>query len=737
MHEDAKENVSESLLSKAVCAVFPNAKKSNIRIPDSPSKQVKRKNSFRGLGINIKKKQGAELPFKQLVSLVPSDYFVISHTDSVLILGKLSDECFNGNPVLSRVEINPSGECKIYVGDSRIDLKNYFIRPTIKFCAWSFCAFFRCLNTIRLCCGYESDRSTGGIVGVTECYTHTKQTFKKSVLRHIYCERIVSLQANTDSCRKCSSLHYRAACKNEDATPDSPDICSIIRGIAPNIGENQLLLIESQLKSSNMSKYGMRWPKELISMSLGIYNRNPSSYRLLSQNGWLNLPSERLLSVYKNAVQQKPGIVTDMMQWMQQEALRQNVPPHGMYGGLIMDEMSIQEDLVIASDKTGQHLVGLSDSGKECFLMNSANSGCLDRQLANHVLQYFFHGLSGFRWPFANYPNNQASPAELFVTAWKCIEALEDYGFHVVYCCMDGSSNNRAFLKMHFPTDELLSTNMCACHFKNPKRRIIFMMDPCHLLKKIRNGILSSGFKDFHTRILTLNGKVIVWEMWVNAYFWDRNNPFPIHRKLTDEHLFPNNAQKMRNKLAFDVLDQEMLHLMQTYNASLKNQSEELEAAIVLLEKTSFLADFFQDNRPIKDLTDARLKKFSDVYDWFKTWEKSESREESTNKRHKGLLTLETREDIDFLYHGFMSLVEFSVTELKYCVVPSRINSDVIENVFCQQRSLYHGATTNPTYNAYRQGINSVVLGQSTISKKSNAACSKAEPFAKSLKLPR
>ena len=176
---------------------------------------------------------------------------------------------------------------------------------------------------------------------------------------------------------------------------------------------------------------------------------------------------------------------------------------------------------------------------------------------------------------------------------------------------------------------------------------------------------------------------------------------------------------------------------MQTYNANLKNQSEELEAAIVLLEKTSFLADFFQDNRPIKDLTDARLKQFSDVYDWFKAWEKSDSGEEPTNKRHKGLLTMETREDIDFLYHGFMSLVEFSLTELKYCVVPSRINSDVIENVFCQQRSLYHGATTSPTYNAYRQGINSVVLGQSTISKKSNAACSKAEPFAKSLKLPR
>jgi hypothetical protein len=45
------------------------------------------------------------------------------------------------------------------------------------------------------------------------------------------------------------------------------------------------------------------------------------------------------------------------------------------------------------------------------------------------------------------------------------------------------------------------------------------------------------------------------------------------------------------------------------------------------------------------------------------------------------------------------------------------------------QRSLYHGSTTNPTYNAYRTGINSVVLGQSVISRKSNAGGNGAKPF--------
>ena len=149
-------------------------------------------------------------------------------------------------------------------------------------------------------------------------------------------------------------------------------------------------------------------------------------------------------------------MVPDMMQWMRQEASRQNLPPHGMYGGLIMDEMSIQEDLVFSSDKNDQHLVVLSDSSKQCFLISGSQRSFIQETGQSRFAE-FVSWLPGFRWPFANYLNNQASPAELFVTAWNRIEALEEYGFHVIYCCMDGSRNNRAFLKMHFPSDDCLS----------------------------------------------------------------------------------------------------------------------------------------------------------------------------------------------------------------------------------------------------------------------------------------
>jgi hypothetical protein len=55
----------------------------------------------------------------------------------------------------------------------------------------------------------------------------------------------------------------------------------------------------------------------------------------------------------------------------------------------------------------------------------------------------------------------------------------------------------------------------------------------------------------------------IRWEHFIEAYQWDvSHHGLLIHRKLTETHLFPTNKERMRNKLAEDCLDWEMLHLM-------------------------------------------------------------------------------------------------------------------------------------------------------------------------------
>ena len=61
-------------------------------------------------------------------------------------------------------------------------------------------------------------------------------------------------------------------------------------------------------------------------------------------------------------------------------------------------------------------------------------------------------------------------------------------------------------------------------------------------------------------------------------------------------------------------------------------------------------------------------------------------------------------------------------------LVPARINSDVIENIFCQQRGIINGNNTNPTFYQFVKNINTVIIGQSAISKSCNTGSGKVNP---------
>ena len=49
---------------------------------------------------------------------------------------------------------------------------------------------------------------------------------------------------------------------------------------------------------------------------------------------------------------------------------------------------------------------------------------------------------------------------------------------------------------------------------------------------------------------------------------------------------------------------------------------------------------------------------------------------------------------------GFMSLCNISLPENQ--IKPGLVNWDIVENIFCMQRSIYSGANTNPDASQYR-----------------------------------
>lgn len=69
---------------------------------------------------------------------------------------------------------------------------------------------------------------------------------------------------------------------------------------------------------------------------------------------------------------------------------------------------------------------------------------------------------------------------------------------------------------------------------------------------------------------------------------------------------------------------------------------------------------------------------------------------------------------------GFRQLSEIVVNKFPGSgIVPARTNSNIIENVFCQQRER-NGQNDNPNYNQYCSTVNGIILGQRTTTKKSN-----------------
>lgn len=197
-------------------------------------------------------------------------------------------------------------------------------------------------------------------------------------------------------------------------------------------------------------------------------------------------------------------------------------------------------------------------------------------------------------------------------------------------------------------------------------------------------------------------------------------------RNLTREHLELTPASKMRNKLAVDVLSKDMLYLMKSYQQTIEDP-ETLASSVALLEHTSTLIEIFCDrNRPISAMSDNRLHQITTASQFFLDWEKQVN-DSVFLVISKNYLTKETSEDIQSALLGFISLCQQHVSSGN-TINPGYMNSDIVENLFCQQRGIRNGLNTNPTLSQYGPANTAIILGQATVSNKSNS-CDSASYF--------
>ena len=160
--------------------------------------------------------------------------------------------------------------------------------------------------------------------------------------------------------------------------------------------------------------------------------------------------------------------------------------------------------------------------------------------------------------------------------------------------------------------------------------------------------------------------------------------------------------------------------IIQKYQESITASGEEksaLDAVIALLEHTSELVNLFNDRLYINSSYDSRLQKLNNLYYWMCRWE------ENTRGNNQEFISSKLWFDLKSMCVGFQSLANYKLQKFPSSVIkPSIVNQDCVENHFCQARSC-NGQNDNPTFLQQQSSQNSIRLGQTTISPKSNASC--------------
>ena len=232
---------------------------------------------------------------------------------------------------------------------------------------------------------------------------------------------------------------------------------------------------------------------------------------------------------------------------------------------------------------------------------------------------------------------------------------------------------------------------------------------------KIRNSLLSST--PTGKRQILLHGKPIFWHYFQEAYLFNIKREFRFFHTLSREHVYLTAQAKMRNHLATDVLGPKMLSLFEHFKDHLQCDGEKLNPVIELLQVTSSLVQFFCNTHlKLSNVSEQPVQKLLTDLSFFHQWETAFV---SPKEKMKHLITKETREDIDACVYGFINLLKVA-QNLDIALKPGYINSDLIENWFCQHRGLRNGLNQNPTLSQIAGATNSNIITGSVVSSKGN-----------------
>ena len=561
------------------------------------SVRIKEKKTLTKLycGIRWKSLEQSTCSLSDIKSLLGVDFFLIHESERNVKVGHHNGYLVNGLKMLTEVIFHADGYLEVVVCNKSINTNEIQLKNEFMFNSKSISGLLDGIRNVKLCEGFVPVKNSKYLITLPEGALQEQWTDKDGKImikiKSTACKQLLPFTSTKLVCDMCCSISNQCFPNLDLMKPDNTssisiqnqpsnshviltenshkDMMEVLNYVLPQVPDRMATFIKSQTDSVSTSPMARRWNKDILRMCLSLYCRSPKAFEELHNSGFVVLPSQRLLRQYKNQVTQEAGISKEILKWMCQIAKNQNICKEGYEGGLLIDEMAIQEDLQFQRRGEDYELIGFSETVQEAKSMSTILTKRETVSLANHVLQLVFLGNTGFRFPLAHFPTTQASASKIYLIFFKAVKMLGLFGFSVRYLSLDGAQTNRDLMKMLL-RENVSKTMTFNNVFDDKLSQICVIMDYSHVMKKIRNNISKSGTSLSHKRHLQLDSNSILWEHWYKAYQWDvYSNPLKVYQQLTQDHFFLNSQLKMRNRLAEDVMNQDMLHLMKCYQKSL------------------------------------------------------------------------------------------------------------------------------------------------------------------------
>ncbi|KAL1436218.1 hypothetical protein MTO96_049847 [Rhipicephalus appendiculatus] len=225
------------------------------------------------------------------------------------------------------------------------------------------------------------------------------------------------------------------------------------------------------------------------------------------------------------------------------------------------------------------------------------------------------------------------------------------------------------------------------------KRYLHFLSDFPHLVKNVRNRLLTTNFD-------TPDGMVSLQPL-REAFTLDSNNlTMKAMPQLTKVHLEPNNFEKMRSSYAFQIFSSQSLRGLQLYRGQIEARCGNVEPTQKFFRKMQSLISIMTSRFPAEALkpNSTQVQELGQFLQYLSDWEKCAA------KKH--FLSESTAEGLRVTVTSTLELLQYLHAELGFTyLMTSRLSQDKIENLFGIVR-LSSGCNANPTPQQFLTTIN-------------------------------